>query len=106
MRKLENSLFVFAHTLNSSLELNDEMDAFRTLTGGSRFDRKRFASDMSSFEAPKASGSTLPTELDFFGTPASGTAAAAGEKKEAKKLKKRRRNEEAARSSSPPAESS
>ena len=75
------------------------MDAFRTLTGGSRFDRKRFASDMSSFEAPKASGSTLPTELDFFGSPASGTATAAGGKKEAKKLKKFRRNEEAARSS-------
>lgn len=29
---------------------NARMDAFRTLTGGSRFDRKRFAGDMNHFQ--------------------------------------------------------
>ncbi|GAA5884111.1 hypothetical protein JCM3774_002932 [Rhodotorula dairenensis] len=55
------------------------MDAFRTLTGGSKFDRKRFAGDMNHFQEsrpkqqPVASTSTavpLPSELDFFAQPA------------------------------------
>lgn len=89
----------------------DPMDAFRTLTGGSRFNRTRFAGDIGAFEVrlpfqfaahfvqknPVASSSAaLPAELDFFGT-----APAPSEKAVAKKNKKRRRVEEAARACLP-----
>lgn len=99
------------------------MDAFRTLMGGARFDKKRFNQDVQVFEVshpssalraretlanfcereqpkkPVASTSTsLPSELDFFGTD---VPAAAGEGEEvdratAKKNRKRKRAEEAA----------
>ncbi|GAA6011064.1 hypothetical protein JCM10207_005483 [Rhodosporidiobolus poonsookiae] len=78
------------------------MDAFRTLTGGSRFDKQRFHSDIHHFEGnkqqPQASTSTtLPSELDFFGQPveaAPSPAAAANDGKDAKKQKKRKRAQE------------
>ncbi|GAA5837774.1 hypothetical protein JCM11251_002319 [Rhodosporidiobolus azoricus] len=78
------------------------MDAFRTLTGGSRFDKKRFSGDINHFQPnkqdPVASTSTaLPTELDFFGAPAggdSGGKAAAGKEDGGKKQKKRKRTED------------
>ncbi|GAA5884203.1 hypothetical protein JCM6882_002178 [Rhodosporidiobolus microsporus] len=74
------------------------MDAFRTLTGGSRFDKKRFSSDINHFQSakqdPVASTSTaLPTELDFFGAPAG--ADGEGKADGGKKQKKRKRTEEA-----------
>ncbi|GAA6061522.1 hypothetical protein JCM10212_004512 [Sporobolomyces blumeae] len=71
------------------------MDAFRTLTGGSNFDRKRFKSDIQHFQpqlaataaSPASQAATsLPEELDFFATPASTSA------NEAKKRKKRKRS--------------
>ncbi|SCV74538.1 BQ2448_7567 [Microbotryum intermedium] len=47
------------------------MDAFKVLTGGTRFDRRRFTQDMQAFESRTsqiASTSTaLPSELDFLG---------------------------------------
>ncbi|GAA5839915.1 hypothetical protein JCM9279_005206 [Rhodotorula babjevae] len=50
------------------------MDAFRTLTGGSRFDKKRFQSDITHFTGALAdsapSTSAGPDELDFFAQPA------------------------------------
>ncbi|TNY18742.1 ATP-dependent RNA helicase ROK1 [Rhodotorula diobovata] len=49
------------------------MDAFRTLTGGSRFDKKRFHADMTHFtgtaQPPNTSTATVPDELDFFAPP-------------------------------------
>ncbi|GAA5938092.1 RNA-dependent ATPase ROK1 [Sporobolomyces koalae] len=46
------------------------MDAFRTLTGGSNFDRKRFKHDIHHFQPSTVPGapsaSTVPAELDFF----------------------------------------
>ncbi|GAA6006785.1 hypothetical protein JCM11491_003180 [Sporobolomyces phaffii] len=50
------------------------MDAFRTLTGGSTFDRKRFKRDIHHFQpaaAPStstAASAAVPAELDFFAT--------------------------------------
>ncbi|GAA5911141.1 hypothetical protein JCM8208_000289 [Rhodotorula glutinis] len=53
------------------------MDAFRTLTGGSRFDKKRFQSDITHFTGTPAdstpSTSAVPDELDFFAQPAAAT---------------------------------
>ncbi|GAA5886467.1 hypothetical protein JCM5296_001917 [Sporobolomyces johnsonii] len=88
------------------------MDAFRTLTGGSRFDRNRFKADIHHFQPqldPIASTSTaapataLPSELDFFGATApqgdaGGAAADKDERKDKKKQRKRKRtaDEEAA----------
>ncbi|GJN94224.1 hypothetical protein Rhopal_007298-T1 [Rhodotorula paludigena] len=79
------------------------MDAFRTLAGGSRFDRKRFQSDIGHFQAvkqdPVASTSALPTELDFFGVaqPAAAEPGTASDPKAAKKERKRKRASEAAK---------
>ncbi|GAA6056241.1 hypothetical protein JCM3770_002104 [Rhodotorula araucariae] len=77
------------------------MDAFRTLTGGSRFDKKRFQADLNHFEVrPVASTSALPDELDFFATPATPDANAATPTKDQrnkdKKDRKRRRTDDAA----------
>jgi len=64
------------------------MDAFRTLTGGSNFDHKRFKQDINHFQpssnSPSTSTSTsiVPAELDFFATQT---------KAESKKDKKRKR---------------
>ncbi|GAA5847136.1 hypothetical protein JCM5353_005156 [Sporobolomyces roseus] len=66
------------------------MDAFRTLTGGSNFDHKRFKQDINHFQpssnSPSTSTSTstssVPAELDFFATQT---------KVESKKDKKRKR---------------
>ncbi|GAA5961408.1 hypothetical protein JCM21900_004901 [Sporobolomyces salmonicolor] len=83
------------------------MDAFRTLTGGSRFDRTRFKADIRHFQPqldPIASTSTaapataLPSELDFFGatSPVGDSRAAAtdkDERKDKKKQRKRKRTE-------------
>ena len=54
------------------------MDAFSTLVGGARFDRRRFGEDIAVFRAaraPKSSnapaasaGAALPKDLDFFGS--------------------------------------
>ena len=78
------------------------MDAFRTLTGGSNFDRKRFKSDMNHFQ-PAAAASTLastsaaqvPAELDFFAEPANDVTEG---KAASKKDKKRKRSVEEASS--------
>jgi hypothetical protein len=96
------------------------MDAFRTLTGGSRFDKTRFQSDINHFQVrpslsllpishliscspqaskPVASTSTaLPSELDFFAPPVAELGADGDEasKKEAKKQRKRKRAAEEA----------
>lgn len=84
------------------------MDAFRTLTGGSTFDRKRFAGDMNHFQvhtpslsfgaklpqsnpplplkqkqAPlaPASAPSLPAELDFFASSSSSSSSAPSKKR-------------------------
>lgn len=81
------------------------MDAFRTLTGGSRFDRNRFKADIHHFQPqldPIASTSTaapataLPSELDFFGATApqgdaGGAATDKDDRKDKKKQRKRKR---------------
>ncbi|BGP52138.1 RNA-dependent ATPase rok1 [Rhodotorula kratochvilovae] len=79
------------------------MDAFRTLTGGSRFDKKRFQGDITHFqgvkEVPVASTSALPDALDFFAAPASADSAATPSKdqrKKDKKDRKRKRTDDAA----------
>ncbi|ORY56786.1 P-loop containing nucleoside triphosphate hydrolase protein [Leucosporidium creatinivorum] len=74
------------------------MDAFRTLMGGARFDKKRFNQDVQVFEPKKPVASTstsLPSELDFFGTdqPAADEAV---DRATAKKNRKRKRAEDAA----------
>ncbi|GAA5877321.1 hypothetical protein JCM8547_003833 [Rhodosporidiobolus lusitaniae] len=78
------------------------MDAFRTLTGGSRFDKQRFKNDIVHFQGnkqdPVASTSTsLPSELDFFAPPSEAAVESeAVSKKEAKKQRKRKRAAEEA----------
>jgi len=69
------------------------MDAFRTLTGGSNFDRKRFKGDINHFQpspsssTPSTSNSTLiPAELDFFAD------STTDESSSTKKDKKRKRS--------------
>jgi len=65
------------------------MDAFRTLTGGSNFDRKRFKQDINHFQpnpsTSTTSASSVPAELDFFATTPT--------KVESKKEKKRKRTQ-------------
>ncbi|BGP20700.1 hypothetical protein JCM10213_001053 [Rhodosporidiobolus nylandii] len=85
------------------------MDAFRTLTGGSHFDKKRFKGDIQHFQPVKqdpvastSAATTLPSELDFFGA-----SAPAGEAKKdgKKKDKKRKRAAEAEEELAAPLES-
>ncbi|GAA6033533.1 hypothetical protein JCM8097_001441 [Rhodosporidiobolus ruineniae] len=74
------------------------MDAFRTLTGGSRFDTKRFQGDINHFQPQKqtpvasTSATALPSELDFFG---STTPTKSSESNgDSKKQRKRKRTDE------------
>ncbi|GAA5974581.1 hypothetical protein JCM11641_007011, partial [Rhodosporidiobolus odoratus] len=81
------------------------MDAFRTLTGGSRFDTKRFKSDIQHFQPTKqptasTSQAALPNELDFFAAEQPKTGQAQGNKKD----KKRKRAAEAEAAPVAPAE--
>ncbi|GAA5982899.1 hypothetical protein JCM10908_006825 [Rhodotorula pacifica] len=88
------------------------MDAFRTLTGGSRFDKKRFQGDMNHFQKqePIASTSTavaaaLPSELDFFAASPSSSSTKAStatpSQAQAKKDRKRKRAQETTESNEP-----